>query len=74
VTDEIKPEEVTISPFYIYPPKFFNIDLSGGDDETVLTIKTWGAQFANRPLVLRMPRGQAADLLKRLQKVLDGPV
>jgi len=74
VTDEIKFEEVTIPPFDIYPSKFFSIDLSGGDDETVLTIKTWGAQFTNRPVVLRMTKEMAADLVKRIQKVLGEPV
>lgn len=74
MSEEIKPEEVTIPPFDIYPAKFFSIDLSSGADETVVTIKTWGAQFTNRPLVLRLTKEMAADLMKRLQKAMNGPV
>lgn len=72
MTEEINPDEVTIPPFDIYPSKFFKLDLTGAKDEVTLTVKTWGAQFSNKPVVLRLPKEVAVDFLARLQKAVDG--
>lgn len=64
--------EPIIPPFDIYPSKNFKLDMTSAKDEVTLTVKTWGETFANKPVVLRMTKEVAVDLLSRLQKAVDG--
>lgn len=61
-------------PFDVFPSKYFKLDMVSGKSEVDLTVKTWGEQFANKPIVLVLTKEVAADLLRRLQKAVDGLV
>lgn len=67
-------ETEVIPPFDIYPAKNCKLDMTGSKDEVTLTVKTWGESFANKPVVLRLTKEVAVDLLARLQKAVDGLV
>lgn len=63
-----------VQPFDVYDAKHFSIDLASGRDFTTFTIKTWGDQFASKPVVLIFNKEVAAGLLERLKKAVDGLV
>lgn len=67
-TEDVTPE------FEVYQPKFVKLDLASSTEEITLIVKTWGEAFANRPRVLVLTKDTASDLLKRLQKAVDGLV
>lgn len=55
-----------------YPAKNHRIDMASSKFGVMLSVKTWGQQFANRPMVLMLTKETATDLLRRLQKAVDG--
>jgi len=57
-----------------YGAKNHKIDMASSKAGVILTIKTWGQQFCNRPTVLLLTKETASDLLRRLQKAVDGIV
>lgn len=69
-------EETEDQPFInemdAYPAKNHSIDMTHSKAGVMLTVKTWGQHFANRPIVLMLTKETATDLLRRLTKAVDG--
>lgn len=71
MTDEGEP---FVHEMDAYPAKNFRIDMAHSKAGVILTIKTWGQTFTNRPVALLLTKEVAADLLRRLEKATNGVV
>lgn len=65
-------QTLIVQPLDVYPEANCRIELASGQGEVALTVKTWGSNFTNRPVVLKLGKQQAEALLHRLQKAVNG--